>query len=60
MTPTNAISKLKALHGNVYVINPSLFAVTENGSRVLYRLKNDVLQRRVDIDNHACRWEPIV
>lgn len=57
MTPTNAITYLKNLHGNVDVLNPSLFAVTENGARVLYRLKNDVLQRRVDIDNHTCRWE---
>ena len=60
MTPTGAIIELKHRHGNVDVLNPSLFAVTENGSRVLYRLKNDVLQRRVDMDIHTCRWEPIV
>lgn len=60
MTPTNAITYLKHLHGNVDVINTSLFAVTENRKRVLYRLKNDVLQRRVDIDNHTCRWEPVI
>ena len=45
MTPTNAIVELTNRHRNVDVINPSLFAVTENGARVLYRLKNDVLQR---------------
>ena len=60
MTPTNAIIELTNRHGNVEVINTSLFAVTENGSRMLYRLKNDVLQRRVDIDNHTCRWESII
>ena len=59
MTPTNAIIELKHRHGNVDVINTSLFAVTENRKRVLYRLFNERLQRRVDIDNHTCRWEPV-
>ena len=60
MTPTNAIIKLKALHGNVDVLNPNLFVVTENRKHVLYRIKSDVLERRVDIDNHTCRWEPVI
>ena len=59
MNSVTAIDKLKAIHGNVEVINTSLFRVNDNGSRVLYRLKNGTLQRRVDTSNNKCEWEPI-
>jgi len=59
MTPTNAIIKLKELHGNVDVLNTNLFAVREEGARLLYRIKSDVLERRVDIDEHTCVWEEV-
>jgi len=59
MTPTNAIIKLKALHGTVDVLNTNLFAVTEDGTRLLYRIKSDVLERRADIDEHTCVWEEV-
>ena len=57
MNSVTAIDKLKALHGNVEVINTSLFRVNDNGSRVLYRLKNGTLQRMVDTSNNKSEWE---
>ena len=59
MTTITAIDKLKALYGEVDIIRPDLFRVFKNGSRVLYRLFNGTLQRRVDTSNNKCEWEPI-
>ena len=57
MNSITAIDKLKAVYGEVDIIRPDLFRVVKNGIRVLYRLKNGTLQRRVDISNNKCEWE---
>ncbi|NCD10874.1 MAG: hypothetical protein EOL98_15970 [Negativicutes bacterium] len=56
MTTVTAIDKLKAVYGEVDIIRHDLFGVVINSRRVLYRLKKGILERRVDVSAHECRW----
>lgn len=56
MTTATAIDKLKAVYGEVDIIRPELFGVVINSIRVLYRIKNGRLERRVDVSAHECHW----
>lgn len=59
MTETEALALIQDKHGNARFIKPDLYAATIDGERVLFRLKNGHLEKRVDIDIHSMRWEAV-
>lgn len=57
MTNEQAIAKLSAIYGAIDMVKDGVFvARVENGFE-MFRIDEDWLEQRVEVDEHMCRWE---
>lgn len=59
MTNEQAIAKLSAIYGAIDMVKDGVFvARVENGSE-MFRIDEDWLEQRVEVDEHTCRWDVV-
>lgn len=57
MTEAEAIETLSALYGFVDKLKEGVFAVRVANGFEMFRLSDGVLEQRVEVDMHTCRWD---
>lgn len=59
MTTEQAINMLSARYGQITTVKDGVFAARDGSNFELFRLEDDILERRFDIDEHTCVWEVV-
>ena len=59
MTNEQTIAKLSAIYGHVEMVRDGVF-VSKKGSKFeMFRIEDEAIKRRVDVDFHTVKWEVV-
>ena len=59
MTNEQAIAKLSAIYGYVEMVRDGVFVSKEGSNFEMFRIEDEAIQRRVDVDYHTVEWEVV-
>ena len=59
MTNEQAIEKLNAIYGHVEMVKDGVFVAKRGDVFEMFRIEDETIQRRVDVDFHTVEWEVI-
>ena len=59
MTNEQAIAKLSAIYGHVEMVRDGVFVANKGSNFEMFRIEDETIQRRVDVDFHTVKWEVI-
>lgn len=57
MTNEQAIAKLSAIYGHVEMVRDGVFVAKKGSNFEMFRIEGEKILRRVDVDEHTCRWD---
>lgn len=59
MTNEQAIAKLSAIYGHVEMVKDGVFVSKKGSNFEMFRIEDETIQRRVDVDYHTVKWDVI-
>ena len=57
MTNEQAIAKLSAIYGHVEMVRDGVFVSKKGSNFEMFRIEDEAIQRRMDVDYHTVEWE---
>lgn len=60
MTNEQAIAKLSAIYGAIDMVKDGVFVAKVDNGFEMFRIDEDWLEQRVEVDEHMCRWDVMV
>ncbi len=59
MSNEQAIAKLSTIYGHVEMVKDGVFVSKKGSNFEMFRIEDETILRRVDVDFHTVEWEVI-